>query len=149
MTSERFSFRAAVYLIAEKNDQILLMRRFQTGWKDGFYTLPAGHLDGNELITASMSREALEETGLIINPEDLQVIHVVHQMSDHEYFDFYLRANFWIGDPSICEPEKCDHMDWFDRNKLPDNLLPNVRSALERISDGNLFSEFTNYDSHK
>jgi 8-oxo-dGTP pyrophosphatase MutT (NUDIX family) len=43
---------AAVHLLLIKNDQILLLRRFNTGWQDGFYSLPAGHVDAGESVTA-------------------------------------------------------------------------------------------------
>jgi ADP-ribose pyrophosphatase YjhB (NUDIX family) len=75
---ERFPLFAAVYLILEKNGKILLMRRFKTGWQDGMHILPAGHLDGNEMVADSMAREALEKSGIIIKPNDLTVVHVVH-----------------------------------------------------------------------
>lgn len=50
MSSERFLIRSAVYLILLKKNKILLARRFKTGWKDGHYSLVAGHIDGNNLL---------------------------------------------------------------------------------------------------
>jgi len=141
-SKERFSFRCAVYLILQKDNKILLMRRFNTGWKDGMYTLPAGHVDGNETIADSMTREALEETGVLVKSEDLSVVHTVHQIGDKEYIDFYLQANKWNGDPSILEPDKCDDIQWFSLNELPDKLLPNVKDVLKQLENGQTFSEF-------
>ena len=33
--------------------------------------------------------------------------------------------------PEICEPLKCDRLDWFDVAALPDATVPYVRAALE------------------
>ena len=54
----------AVYLILIEDDKILLQRRFNTGYKDGNYSLPAGHLDDNESITQALVREVKEEIDL-------------------------------------------------------------------------------------
>ncbi len=142
MSTQRFSLRAAVYLLLQKDNKVLLLRRFNTGWRDGMYTLPAGHIDGNETVVATMAREAQEETGIIIQQKNLRVVHVVHQVGDTEYIDFYLTANKWQGEPSVTELDKCDDLQWFPLKKLPDNLLPNVRDALKRYKNGETFSEF-------
>lgn len=143
MSTTRFALHAAVYLILQKNSKILLLRRYNTGWRDGMYTLPAGHIDGNETVVSTMVREAKEETGINIKPADLSVVHAVHQVGNKEYIDFYLSAKKWRGIPSIMEPNKCDRMGWFPLNKLPENLLANVKDALNKIRKGEIFSEFT------
>jgi 8-oxo-dGTP pyrophosphatase MutT (NUDIX family) len=89
-----------------------------------------------------MTREALEETGVLVKSEDLSVVHTVHQIGDKEYIDFYLQANKWNGDPSILEPDKCDDIQWFSLNELPDKLLPNVKDVLKQLENGQTFSEF-------
>lgn len=142
MSEHQFTLHASVYIILIKNDKILLLRRFNTGWQDGMYSLPAGHIDGGEKITATMIREAKEETGIVIQPEDLSVVHTVHHVDDKEFVDFYLKAKKWEGIPSNAEPEKADEMGWFSLDNLPDNLLPNVRDVLHRYVKGETFSEF-------
>lgn len=139
---ERFSLRAAVYLILEKDDQFLLSRRFNTGWADGEYSLIAGHLDGAEMINDAMSREAFEEANVTIEPEDLNVVHTMHRNSNVEYIDFFLVASKWQGTPQIGEPDKCDDMRWFPKDDLPKNLLPYIRQAFDCYRDGVTFSEF-------
>jgi 8-oxo-dGTP diphosphatase len=142
MSGARFSLYAAVYLLLQREGKILLLRRFNTGWQDGMYTLPAGHVDGKESIVSTMAREAQEETGIVIEPSDLEVIHTVHQVGDREYIDFYLKTAKWIGEPTNTEPNKCDDMQWFLEDQLPENLLPNVRHVLRQLNDKQTFSEF-------
>jgi 8-oxo-dGTP diphosphatase len=139
---ERFKPYAAAYLVLIKDGQALLLRRFNTGYQDGNYSLVAGHLDGGETAKQCIIREAKEEAGISMRPEDLEVVHVMHRLSiDKEYFDIYLRAEKWTGDVANLEPGKCDELRWCDLSNLPDNTLPEVKFALENINKHVHYSE--------
>ena len=49
MFNRRFRMVVAVHLFLLQNGNILLLRRFRTGYEDGNYSVIAGHLDGSEL----------------------------------------------------------------------------------------------------
>lgn len=143
MSGEHFLYYVAVYAIIRKENKILLARRFNTGWMDGMYTLPAGHVDGNETAEAAMSREMKEKTNLDIDHKDLSILHVMQRHGgNREYIDYYFEAKNWKGTAKNNEPDKCDHLDWFDVDALPDNTIPNVTFALERIAAKQPFSSF-------
>ena len=73
MKRERNKAVPAVYLILERDDGcILLMRRCNTGYQDGNYNLPSGHVEDGELPKAAMVREAKEEIGIDVAQEDLE-----------------------------------------------------------------------------
>ncbi|MFA6548280.1 MAG: NUDIX domain-containing protein [Candidatus Magasanikbacteria bacterium] len=132
--TERFKPFSAAYLVLEKDGQILLLRRYNTGYKDGGYSLVAGHLDGGETTKQCIIREAYEEAGITLTPEDLEVVHVMHRYRpEREYFDIYLRAKKWSGDITIMEPNKCDELKWSKIDDLPENVLPEVKFAIENI----------------
>ncbi len=120
---------------------MLLLRRFNTGYEDGRYSVPAGHLDGNETVVAAI-REAREEVGVTIAPADLAVVGVMHRKTDAERIDFFAAATRWVGDPHNCEPHKCDHLLWADLDRLPRNVIPYVRRALENHRAGRWFDSF-------
>lgn len=141
MSEQRHTLRAAVYLMLIEGNKILLLRRFNTGWKDGNYSLIAGHLDGNETVMQAMVREAQEEGGITIQVEDLNVVHVMHRISDVEYVDFFLLAEKWDGEPKNIEPNKCDDMQWFPLDDLPSNIVLDVKKGIENYKNGVLFSE--------
>lgn len=142
-THERFRIFIAAYLVLQKRGQVLLLRRFNTGYRDGEYSLVAGHLDGAETAKQSIIREAKEEAGITLKPKDLTVAHVSHRYRpDREYIDIYLTAKKWTGEIKNMEPNKCDDLRWFNTKKLPRNLLPDVRQALGCIEKGEFYGEF-------
>lgn len=141
-SKEQFKAYVAAYLVLIQNDQILLLRRFNTGYQDGKYSLVAGHLDGGEKIEECIMREAKEEAGIDLFPEDLQVKHIMHRKaSDREYMDVYLAATRWDGEIQNKEPHKCDDLSWFPLTDLPGNLIAEVGFALEKIKQDIFFSE--------
>ena len=140
--SERFKIHIAAYLVLEKDDQILFHKRKNSGYMDGYYSLVAGHLDGAETAKQAIIREANEETGIVLRQEDLQVVHVSHRFNPHrEYIDIYLTASKWEGEITNMEPHKCDGLDWFPKDDLPENIVPEVKAVLEQISQNNFYSD--------
>jgi ADP-ribose pyrophosphatase YjhB (NUDIX family) len=140
-SGERFRPKSAVYLMPIVDNQILLSRRFQTGWMDGFYSLIAGHLDGNESVNDAMIREAFEEAVIVVREEDLTPATVIHRKSpDEEYIDFFYVITKWQGDIVIGEPNKCDSLDWYPIDNLPENTLPHIKEALNNYQNKVAFS---------
>jgi len=144
MSQERFKIIPAVYLILQQDNQILLLRRYNTGYEDGNYSLPAGHVDGNESFMQAMIREAYEEIGLVLKSEYMEVVHVQHRSSqdiNNERVDVFIKAHNWEREPVNNEPHKCDDLSWFNINNLPENIVPYVRYAIKHILDNNFYSE--------
>jgi len=135
----------AVYAIFEKNGEVLFLKRENTGYFDGSYSLPAGHIDGNETARAAAVREVKEEVGLDILADDLGLVHVIHRKSPtpvpHERIDLFFKLNKWQGEPTNAEPHKHAEVKWLPVIKLPENIVPEVRSALDKIAAGEAFSE--------
>ena len=131
-----------VHMFFLRGNKILLIRRYQTGYMDGHYSVPAGHLDGNEPIRMAAVREAQEEIGVRINPAEIHFAGVFHRSEGDERVDFFVHVLSWIGDPFNAEPEKCDEIRWTDIKDLPENTIPYVRRAIENFQAGVLFEEF-------
>ena len=141
--NERFKAIVAVHLFLRRENKILLMRRFNTGYEDGNYSVPAGHIDGGERITTAMIRETKEETTVNINSKYLNVVHVMHRNADDwERIDFFFECEKWEGDVQIGEEDKCDDLTWFDINKLPDRIIPYIRDAITSYKKKEIYSEF-------
>ena len=131
--TERHRVVSAVYVLLRRDDTILCLRRANTGYQDGNYSLPAGHVDGGESAVAAMVREAKEEVGVNIEPGDMTFSTVMHRMEgneEDERVDFFVHVHQWQGEPFNAEPEKCDDLRWVDLRQLPLNVVPYVRRAL-------------------
>src|SRR3989304_2527214 len=129
MHKERFKTIVVVHLFLKKADKILLLRRFNTGYEDGNYSLIAGHIDGGETLKAAMIRKAKEAVGIYINPQDLIFMHVMHRNAvDWERIDFFFVCKKWFSEPIIMEKDKCDHMQWFSKKEMPSNMVPYVKN---------------------
>lgn len=146
MSKSRFKLIPAVYLLLRDGDKILLARRANTGYMDGKYSVPAGHLEGDELATEAMIREANEEIGISLKPEDLRLVHIAHRLSrgevGQERVDFFFEATTWEGTVINAEPHKCDDVSWFDIAHPPDGMLPFVHKVVSDIQAGQLYSEY-------
>lgn len=139
---ERFNLLATVNIFLIKNKEIFLIRRANTGFFDGSYEAPGGHIDGGEPVRKAAAREAMEEVGVLIDPEDLKVVHVMHRYGQKERIEFFLVASKWKGEPENKELDKADHADWFLFDSLPENMVPKTKYAMEQYRMGNIFSEY-------
>jgi 8-oxo-dGTP diphosphatase len=138
----RATFPVTVHLLFFREDQVLLLRRFNTGYADGQYSVPAGHLDGGETVIAAASREGFEETGVRIEAGDVDFSSVVHRKDGDERVDFFVHVRNWQGEPMNTEPDKCDDLHWVKMDALPNNVIPYVRKAIENHRGGIKFLEF-------
>ena len=137
-----FRLPVAVHLLLIKDDRILLLRRHNTGYEDGNYSVVAGHIDGGEKLRSAMVREATEEAGIEISPSNLRVVGVMHLMGDREYVSFFLHASEWSGEVVNAEPHKCDDLSWFEIDNLPGNTIPYIRRAVENFRAGVWFDSY-------
>ncbi|MEO1016586.1 MAG: NUDIX domain-containing protein [Pseudomonadota bacterium] len=138
----RFKIIPEVHLLLTKDEALLMMRRLNTGYEDGKYSLVAGHVDGEETFRAAMAREALEEVGLELDANQLQLVHTMHRYSDSERLSLFFRALSWSGEPFNREPHKCDDLAWFPTAIRPKNIVPYVDFAIDEILRGSDYSEF-------
>jgi len=148
MKRKRFKIIPSSYVILIKNNKILLSRRFNTGFRDGYYGLVAGHGERAESFSKSIIREAKEEANIILKAKNLKVVHVMHrfEMQNNpelrERVDIFFVAKKWQGKIKNMEPDKCDDLSWLPINKLPPNTIPYIRQAINNIRKKIFYSEF-------
>jgi len=142
-SKERFKLIPSVYAIFIKDNKILLLRRYQTGFEDGNYGLPAGHADGGETMREAIVRESLEEAGVNIDVNNLNHSLTMHRWcGNHERIDFFFLVKSWEGEITNTEPNKCDDLSWFPLDELPKNTIPYIRKAIECYLDKISYCEF-------
>jgi len=138
-----FKVVCAVHLFLIRDGKVLLLRRFNTGYEDGNYSVIAGHIDGGETARSATVREAAEEVGIMIDPDDLRFVHIMHRKArDHERVDFFFTCDKWRGGIRNSEPERCDELKWSSIDSPPSNMVPYVRHAFNNFKNNIFFSEF-------
>ena len=148
MAKERHKEVPAAYLVLVKDGRVLLARRFNTGYMDGKYSLPAGHVDKGETFTQCIIRETKEEIGIDVKPEDSKVAHLMHRFSGTDKgeegyrIDLFFTADKWEGEIKNKEQDKCDELAWYDLNNLPENIIPYVKQAIDCVRDKTFYSEY-------
>ncbi len=138
--TERHLTRTAVYVLLEREDgRVFFLRRANTGWADGYLTVPAGHVDKGDRIVDAAITEAREEAGVLVRPEDLAFLHVDYIRD--EYVNFYFRARRWDGEPHIGEPHLASEGLWLSPENLPEDVLPQLRHLFACVQKGVFFSD--------
>ena len=151
MGDDRFALVPSSYVFllrgAAGDGEVLLQRRQNTGFMDGYWAASAaGHVEPGEACTATVVREAREEIGIALDVDDLQPLCAVHrhQLSDRpvdQRVDFFFACRRWTGDPALQEV-KASELEWFDLGALPDPVVPHELAVLNGLSAGSLPAAF-------
>jgi 8-oxo-dGTP pyrophosphatase MutT (NUDIX family) len=147
---ERFLTPSAVILILVKREngkvKVLLQKRQNTGFADGLFDLScSGHVEHGESMSDAVIREAAEEIGVCINKENLRFVTLIHKReenTDVTYYNGYFACENFIGEPKICEQEKCSSLQWFDIDNLPSDLISDRKCAINAYLNGINYIEF-------
>jgi 8-oxo-dGTP pyrophosphatase MutT (NUDIX family) len=140
--SRRHKVTGDVHLLLLDGDRVLFGRRQNTGFEDGAYHLPSGHLEAGESVVEALIREAKEEVGVTIAPAAVEFAHVMHNASSGGRVAFFFTVRQWEGTPENREPDKCSELQWFSLDALPDHLIAYCRVALGYIAAGTPFSVY-------
>ena len=127
----------SVHILFHRNEEVLLLKRQNTGFQDGNWSVVAGRMDGNEEVVAAAIREAKEEAGVDIKPEQIEIVGMMHRKNTtSEWVDFFLKAHDWQGEITNMEPEKCEQLKWFPVSELPSTMISYIRVAVEHKQEG-------------
>ncbi|SDJ94467.1 Glyoxalase/Bleomycin resistance protein/Dioxygenase superfamily protein [Streptomyces indicus] len=129
-----------VHLIVRRGDRVLLARRAGTGYADGLWHLPSGHLEDGEDVRAAVLREAQEEVGLRLDPAEVRTALVMQHRGPAgapRIGWFFESATDQA--PDNREPDKCDALEWFPLSALPDGIVAYARAGIEAYRTGERF----------
>ena len=142
--TERVKFNATVSFLVEKDGKFLLFYRTDGYFKEGWWVLPAGHIEAGETATQTVVREAKEELGIDVDPKDVSFGHIIHNLvGENKRMDFYFLIKDFKGELQNLEPSKCAKMEFFDKNSLPplEKIAPTSLQALQSIWSNISYSE--------
>ena len=112
-----FDPKVAVVVVIFQGDQILLIKRAQDP-KKGFWALPAGFVDAREDPQAAARREALEETGLIVQIDRL--MDVFYTPDDGGMADIVIAYAASIAGGELHADDDAEAAGWFGKMDIPE-----------------------------
>ncbi|MFE3943353.1 trifunctional class I SAM-dependent methyltransferase/NUDIX hydrolase/VOC family protein [Streptomyces sp. NPDC059118] len=131
-----------VHLILRRGPEVLLARRAGTGYADGLFNGPSGHVEDGEDVREAMVREAAEEIGVALDPDELRVALVMQHRGPGgaPRIGWFFEAEYDPGrEPYNREPDKCSELRWFPLDALPDDIVAYCRAGLEGYRAGEHF----------
>lgn len=128
-------------ILASQASVLLTQRRDHNSDFDGLWHLPSGKLDAGESLVDAAVREAEEEVGVLIDPDQLRHVHTLHVNGSgpEPRLGVFFEARHWIGNPVNCEPEKCSAVRWFSLDDLPANLIAYPAAGINAYLNGQAF----------
>lgn len=135
---------AYVTLTIIKDDQLLLLQRSTAQVYTNYYGLVSGKVESNETPTHAAIREAYEEVGITIKPQDITCVGTIYEKisSEKQLLGVNFLVHAWSGEAYNKEPDVHGHMIWAPLGKLPENIVPSHAHILEMQAKKIFYSEF-------
>ena len=141
MNKQRHRMAVAAHLVLQNDrGEMLFLRRANTGYADGQWSIPAGHVEQGETLAHACCREVSEEIGIKLDTSDVTCVLVQHKhdLDGEERIDvFFLAALPEAQSPEIREPHCCDALCWGDMSSPPEPTVAYVAHALRACSRPN------------
>ncbi len=112
--------KVAVAALVIKGDHVLLVRRAVVP-RIGYWALPAGYMDADELPEEAVVREVAEETGVTIRPNGLQGIAPLAGWNERRGILLLYRAEPCAGEP--VPADDVSEVRWFTEGEIPWDAL--------------------------
>jgi len=118
--------KVAVICIVPRDGQVLMIRR-GTDLGYGLWGLPGGYVDRGEVVEKAAAREVWEETGLVVETDDL--IGLFSESGDPVMVAVYAARE--TGGTMEAGPEALE-VEFFSIDALPELAFPRDREVLVR-----------------
>jgi ADP-ribose pyrophosphatase YjhB (NUDIX family) len=123
---------AGALLYAYKSKRFLLIKRSNFVSAPLTWALPGGSINDGEAVADGCAREVLEETGIVINPQDLYLIH-----TEEEHAPRFIYYSFATAVDREIEPKlnwESESYIWCGVDELPSPLHPGVQALFSSNS---------------
>jgi 8-oxo-dGTP pyrophosphatase MutT (NUDIX family) len=132
-----------LYLENPQGEVLLGLRHPDCAYVGNKWHFLAGHCE-LESVLACLVREAHEEAGLLIRPEDAELVHTVHlldALGTQPRLQMVFRVRRWEGQPQIRERDRCLAWRWWSPDALPEPTVLYTRMAIQRMREGHRHTE--------
>lgn len=119
--------------LSRPGGDILVIKRAGSPYLDGYWSIPAGHVDEGESAVAACVRETREEVGIELSKAEVTFWLVQQKTAadGEERVDFFFEAVLPGGqDPRRASPSEVAEFMWTAPSELPHPFAPYVESAM-------------------
>ncbi|OEV03755.1 hypothetical protein AN219_37945 [Streptomyces nanshensis] len=141
--TERHTRVVDVFVLLRRRDgRVLLLRRAGDSYASGLLCPPSGHLEAGETVTEGTLREAAEEVGVHISPDDARFCHLIDHRSPEgqQRLGVAFAVGRWSGEIHNREPHKHSELVWVDPADPPGDCVPYTAALLAAVTDDRVFS---------
>ncbi len=124
--------KVAAAVLVEQNGRVLLVRRAGEPYR-GYWSLPAGFINGGEDPAEAAARECLEETGLHVRVT--RVLEIISGKEHPRGADFIIVYQASVIDGELKPDDDADAVEWFARENLPPLAFRATQKVLESFYD--------------
>jgi 8-oxo-dGTP diphosphatase len=121
--------KVAAAVLIEQDGRVLLVRRAGEPFR-GFWSLPAGFINGGEDPGEAAVRECLEETGLTVRVT--RVLDIISGKEHARGADFIIVYQAEVISGELKADDDADAVEWFERGKLPQLAFRATQVVLSR-----------------
>jgi len=148
---DRFQITPSIFAALINAGQVFLIKRKNTGFLDGYYDLPGGHLEVGENLADCAVRELEEEVGVQISTDKIELFHICQSDATEEwpYIYFIFKASSWAGQPHNAEPDKAEEAAFYPLDKLPPKLTPHTVAALKQIKTSRVSFSYLDHSKYE
>ena len=115
--------KIGVGVIVRKNGKVLFGKR-KNAHNAGYWGSPGGQLAFGETWEECARREVREETGVEITNVHLgMVTNDIFKKDGEHFITICMIADYASGTVKIMEPDKCEKLEWFKWDNLPQPLM--------------------------
>jgi 8-oxo-dGTP diphosphatase len=115
--------RIGVGVVIRRGNDVLLLRRHNVHGA-GTWSTPGGYFEYGETPEECATREALEETGVIISsPRFLAVTNDFFPERQKHFITLWMYADYAAGEIGLHAPDESTEVGWFPHDQLPEPLF--------------------------
>lgn len=127
-------------LIINEKNQVLLMKRTWKSqwWGGGYWSRPGWAVDFGETFEQAVIREIKEEINVDVKLFWPQYLY--NDIRNENWQKLHWVACWWFAKiinwtPENLEPEKCEKIEWFDLDKIPENTIQYTKTSIQEYID--------------
>jgi ADP-ribose pyrophosphatase YjhB (NUDIX family) len=94
------------------------------------YALPGGMVEDGESPLDTAAREAMEETGLVVEISHLIAMYDVLLETGARHVNFSFAADVVSGVPEVQDPAEISEVAWFDPDELPEDITGHALASM-------------------